>query len=175
MRYGGGPTADMPSDRTFVTELATGLGMVGAEDLAAVIAQRPRVLVNLTEGDWERLAGLWRSGSYESDFVAGFLNGRAFLAAEDALNSRRPRIIEWTGGRRPPGDEVVPSDLRVDHVYLISCKQTRVAIAPTTIIPPRSERQRCPRAPGHRVIGYFRKGYQRLDSDGCATLSGKAH
>jgi len=112
----------MPSDRTFVTELATGLGMVGGEDLAAVIAQRPRVLVNLTEGDWKRLAGLWRSGSYESDFVAGFLNGRAFLAAEDAFNGRRPRIIEWTGGRRPPGDEVVPSDLRVDHVFLISCK-----------------------------------------------------
>ena len=33
-----------------------------------------------------------------------------------------PRIVEWTGGRRPPGDEVVPSDLRVDHVYLVSCK-----------------------------------------------------
>ncbi len=33
-----------------------------------------------------------------------------------------PRIIEWTGARRAPGDEVVPSDLRVDHVYLVSCK-----------------------------------------------------
>ena len=31
-------------------------------------------------------------------------------------------MIEWTGGRRPPGDEVAPIDLRIDHVYLISCK-----------------------------------------------------
>ncbi len=30
--------------------------------------------------------------------------------------------IEWTGGRRAPGDEVAPIDLRIDHVYLISCK-----------------------------------------------------
>ena len=34
----------------------------------------------------------------------------------------RPRLIEWTGGRRPPGDEVAPVDLRIDHVYLVSCK-----------------------------------------------------
>lgn len=112
----------MPTDRTFVTELATGLGMAGEDDLASVIAQRPLALTNLAEGDWERLTALWRSGSYETDFVAGFLNGRAFLDAADALNGRRPKIIEWTGARQPPGDEVVPSDLRVDHVYLISCK-----------------------------------------------------
>lgn len=112
----------MPSDRTFVTELATGLGMVEGEDPATIIARRPAALVNLTEGDWERLAELWRSGCFASEFVAGLLNGRAFLTAAGALNGRRPRIIEWTGDRRPPGDEVVPSDLRIDHVYLISCK-----------------------------------------------------
>ena len=112
----------MPSDRTFVTELTTGLGMVGDDDLASVIDRRPGVLTNLGEGDWERLSALWHSGAYHADFHAAFLNGRAFLAASDALNGRRPRIVEWTGGRRPPGDEVVPSDLRVDHVYLVSCK-----------------------------------------------------
>ena len=31
-------------------------------------------------------------------------------------------MIEWTGGRRAPGDEVVPADLRIDHVYMVSCK-----------------------------------------------------
>ncbi len=30
--------------------------------------------------------------------------------------------MEWTGPRKAPGDEVVPADLRVDHVYLVSCK-----------------------------------------------------
>jgi hypothetical protein len=112
----------MASERTFVTEVATGLGMLGGDDLASVIARRPAELANLTTSNWELLARLWQSGRFETDFGAGFLNGRAFLAAADALNGRPPRIIEWTGGRRAPGDEVVPSDLRIDHVYLVSCK-----------------------------------------------------
>ena len=40
----------------------------------------------------------------------------------DGLRGRTPLTIEWTGGRRPPGDEVAPIDLRIDHVYLVSCK-----------------------------------------------------
>jgi hypothetical protein len=44
------------------------------------------------------------------------------LRAPDGLALRPPRLIEWTGGRRPPGDEVAPIDLRIDHVYLVSCK-----------------------------------------------------
>ncbi len=112
----------MPSDRTFVTELATGLGMFGDGDLEAVLARRPAAFVSLTGREWDRLAALWAAGAYGAEFVQGFLNGRRFLAAPDALNGRVPRIVEWTGGRRPPGDEVVPSDLRVDHVYLVSCK-----------------------------------------------------
>jgi hypothetical protein len=112
----------MPSDRTFVTELATGIGMLGDDDVAAVIRRRPAVLANLSDDDWAGLGRLWASGVHASDFDAGLQNGQAFLAAPGALNGRRPRFIEWTGGRRPPGDEVVPSDLRVDHVYLVSCK-----------------------------------------------------
>ena len=46
----------------------------------------------------------------------------AFLDARDALRGRRPRIVEWKGPHKAPGDEVVPADLRVDHVYLVSCK-----------------------------------------------------
>lgn len=112
----------MPSEKTFVTELATGLGMLGDDDLDTVIARRPAEFVNLCAADWDRLADLWARHQYGTEFVGGFLNGRAFLDAPDALNGRPPRIVEWTGGRRPPGDEVVPSDLRVDHVYLVSCK-----------------------------------------------------
>lgn len=96
--------------------------MVGDDDLPSVIARRPPEMANLTAANWNQLTELWDSGAYDADFDGAFRNGRAFLAAADALNGRRPRIIEWTGGRRPPGDEVVPSDLRVDHVYLISCK-----------------------------------------------------
>ena len=50
------------------------------------------------------------------------MNGQAFLAARDALRGRVPLVVEWKGAHRAPGDEVVPADLRVDHVYLVSCK-----------------------------------------------------
>jgi hypothetical protein len=33
-----------------------------------------------------------------------------------------PTRVEWKGAQRPPAYERVPADLRVDHVYLISCK-----------------------------------------------------
>jgi len=65
---------------------------------------------------------LYADGRYRAEYEAAFLNGGAFLRARDALRERRPAVVEWTGGRKPPGDEVVPADLRVDHVYLVSCK-----------------------------------------------------
>jgi hypothetical protein len=112
----------VPSERTFVTELATALGMCKGGELEEIIEKRPTTLSNLSGSDWEKLALLKSSGRFERDFESGFQNGRGFLAAPDALNGRLPRIIEWTGGRNAPGDEVVPSDLRIDHVYLVSCK-----------------------------------------------------
>ncbi|MHB1987387.1 MAG: hypothetical protein ACYCSF_05305 [Acidimicrobiales bacterium] len=112
----------MPSDRTFVTEIATGLGMVGGGQLSEVMTVRPPALRSLVEADWLRLQALWSAGELDREFRGGFRNGQAFLMAADGLNGRIPRAIEWTAGRRPPGDEVVPADLRIDHVYLVSCK-----------------------------------------------------
>jgi hypothetical protein len=83
----------------------------------------------LGPGDWERLTDLHRSGRFVEEFAAAFANGKAFLEAPDALRGRLPLLVEWTGGRRPPGDEVAPVDLRVDHVYLVSCKYLSRAIA----------------------------------------------
>lgn len=40
----------------------------------------------------------------------------------DGLRGRRPNLIEWKGSHRAPGDEVAPTDLRIDHVYFVSCK-----------------------------------------------------
>jgi hypothetical protein len=57
------------------------------------------------------------------------MNGRRFLEARDALRGRVPLVVEWKGAHRAPGDEVVPTDLRVDHVYLVSCKYlSRIAV-----------------------------------------------
>jgi hypothetical protein len=111
----------VPDDRTTVTELATALGMFPHSDVRTSLSARP-VELAITDGTWARLADLHASGAYPDEFAAAFANGRAFLEAPDALRGRRPRLVEWTGGRRPPGDEVAPVDLRIDHVYLVSCK-----------------------------------------------------
>lgn len=112
----------MPSDKTLVTELATALGMVGIPSVDEVLATRPASLSTLDGATWDRLRELFYSGTHADGFAAGFANGQAFLEADDALAGRIPRRIEWTGGHRLPGDEAVPLDLRIDHVFLVSCK-----------------------------------------------------
>jgi hypothetical protein len=108
--------------RTTITEVMTGLGMCGSEDLDQALTTRPVALVNISSDVWERLRGAWRRGIDHDAFVAAWMNGRAFLAARDGLRGRVPLSVEWKGAHRAPGDEVVPADLRVDHVYLVSCK-----------------------------------------------------
>ena len=111
----------MADDRTTVTELATALGTLPYPDVRAALAKRPIELA-VDDSTWELLDRLHRSGRFEREFSTAYENGRAFLGADDALRGRHPRLIEWTGGRRPPGDEIAPVDLRIDHVYLVSCK-----------------------------------------------------
>jgi hypothetical protein len=71
----------MPSERTFVTELATGLGMLGDDDVETVLDRRPAEFVNLSAEDWDHLGELWSGGRYGREFMEGFMNGRAFLGA----------------------------------------------------------------------------------------------
>src|ERR1700683_2677013 len=111
----------VPDDRTTVTELVTALGMFPYPDVRSALRARPDELV-VPGSMWERLSDLHGTGTLVDEFATAFANGRAFLDAPDALRGRRPRLVEWTGGRRPPGDEVAPVDLRIDHVYLVSCK-----------------------------------------------------
>src|SRR5580698_4314192 len=102
----------MPSDRTTVTELGTGLGMLGLAGIDESLRSRTPVMHSLSPEMWERLERLHAGGA----------NGQAFLSAGDGLRGRLPQVIEWKGTGRAPGDEVAPIDLRVDHVYLVSCK-----------------------------------------------------
>jgi hypothetical protein len=118
----------VPDDRTTVTELGTALGMLGFDTPQSALQSRPSELA-LSPDEWEHLSDLHRGGRFAEEFAAAFANGRAFLDAPDALRGRRPLLVEWTGGRRPPGDEVAPVDLRVDHVYLVSCKYLSRTIA----------------------------------------------
>lgn len=112
----------MPSDRTTVTELGTGLGMLGLDDIDQAISSRSAVMHSLSPEMWQHLARLRAGGAFDAEFHAAWENGRAFLSADDGLRGRLPQIVEWKGTGRAPGDEVAPIDLRVDHVYLVSCK-----------------------------------------------------
>ena len=106
---------------TKVTEIVTGLGTL-ASDLAGALRTRPAALQNVPDAVWNQLIEMHQTGTHAESFRTAFANGAAMLAAEDGLRGRVPRVVEWQGPHRPPGDDVVPADLRFDHVYLVSCK-----------------------------------------------------
>lgn len=112
----------MPDIRTEITEIVTGIGMTGAPSLDAGLAARSASLQNVTAGHWDRLDEAHAADTHAALFATAFANGRAFLESSDALRGRPPRIIEWKGPHNPPGYEAIPADLRIDHVYLVSCK-----------------------------------------------------
>lgn len=105
-----------------MTELITGLGMLGGSDVASELDREPREMASVSPERWEELRAVHDGGLLRSEFLAAFSNGQAFLAAGDALRGRPPRLVEWKGATKATGDEVVPADLRIDHVYLVSCK-----------------------------------------------------
>jgi hypothetical protein len=111
----------MSDDRTTITELGTALGTLPFPDPISALARRPKEL-RIADDAWDLLESIVGSGRFAAELAGAFANGRSFLEAPDGLRGRSPLVIEWTGGRRPPGDEVAPIDLRIDHVYLISCK-----------------------------------------------------
>lgn len=112
----------MAAPRTEITEIVTGLAMLGAPSLDEALSHRPPELLEVDDDVWTRLVAAHRAREHEADFLAAWNNGRAFLASPRGLRGRPPLTVEWTGGHRDPGDVVVPADLRVDHVYLVSCK-----------------------------------------------------
>lgn len=95
---------------------------MGYDDLDAALAARPPEMVSVSPEQWGLLDELHRGGRYRQEFAAAWRNGVAFLAARDGLRGRRPILVEWRGNQRQPGDEPVPADLRIDHVFLVSCK-----------------------------------------------------
>lgn len=112
----------MAALRTEITEIVTGLAMLGADTLEEALRERPAELVHVDDATWQRLLDAHHDGGFATDFLAAWNNGRAFARSPDALRGRRPALVEWKGAHRDPGDVVLPADLRVDHVYLVSCK-----------------------------------------------------
>lgn len=112
----------MPAIRTELTEIVTGLALLGFSDLDRALLARPDWLVHVGPAEFDRLDDARGSGVFGMEFETAWANGRHFLASPDGLRGRVPERVEWKGPHKPPGYEQLPADLRVDHVYLISCK-----------------------------------------------------
>lgn len=110
----------MPSDLTDMTEIATALGIMGFKGIDVLKEPPPRTLNCVSMSTWERVSDFGTNN--EHAFKAAVEVGSSFLHSRQGLRSRPPFVVEWKGPDRPPGYELVPADLRVDHVYLISCK-----------------------------------------------------
>src|SRR4051794_25484343 len=96
--------------------------MLGYDDVETALVAAPPALLNVERADYDALLRAWKERRHADIFTAALMNGSAFLAARDGLRDRIPLVVEWKGAHRAPGDEVVPADLRIDHVYLVSCK-----------------------------------------------------
>lgn len=125
----------MSTPRTTVAELGTALGMLGIDlDGNGVEGsqQRPAALVNVTTAQWQNLTATIAAGVHRDVFERSWASGHAFLQARDGLRGRVPIRVEWKGDHRPVGYENLPADLRVDHVYLVSCKDnSRILLNPS--------------------------------------------
>ncbi len=112
----------MPGVKTELTEIVTGLGTLPYASAEEAVARRPREMSNVGPEQWERVAKAVRDPAHRYDVFSAWQNGRAFFRADDGLRGRVPLTIEWKGPHNPPGYDFLPADLRIDHVFLVSCK-----------------------------------------------------
>ena len=112
----------MASSRTKITEIVTGLAMLGFPSIDRALAVRPDWFHNVSDDEYDLLYDELTAGESEAEFAQAWEHGQRFLESPDGLRGRVPDRVEWQGPGRPPGYDQIPADLRVDHVYLISCK-----------------------------------------------------
>lgn len=96
--------------------------MLGMDCLDEALETRPPRMLNVTTEHFDRLAIARQAGEHRRLFQDAWANGRTFASSADGLRDLPPLRVEWKGNHRSPGYEQVPADLRVDYVYLISCK-----------------------------------------------------
>src|SRR4051794_19237823 len=102
----------MPSLKTNITEIVTGLGTLGLDSIdAALDGAIPAQLKNVTPAVWLQLQEAWANGQEHGSFTTAWDNGVAFLTSDDGLRHRLPLTIEWKGPHNPPGYDFLPADL----------------------------------------------------------------
>ena len=114
----------MSAKLTLITEIVTGIGMLPETSLETVFLgpSAPHQLQGVDPETWNQLCGLWAEDTFASTFEKAFAHGRYFLSARGGLRGRPPVKVEWKGPHRPPEHDPLPADLRVDDVYIVSCK-----------------------------------------------------
>jgi hypothetical protein len=110
------------SSRTKITEIVTGLAMMGFPNVDRALAVRPNWFHNVTTDEYDLLSDERATGDFDADFAMAWEHGSRFLASANGLRGRVPDRVEWQGPGKPPGYDQIPADLRIDHVYLVSCK-----------------------------------------------------
>lgn len=112
----------MASIKTEITEIVTGLALLGYRSLDQALSIRPTSIRHIEDEHFDRLERAYADGGHQVSFRTAWDNGVVFARATDGLRGRPPWDVEWKGPHRPPSYEQIPADLRVDHVYLLSCK-----------------------------------------------------
>ena len=92
----------MASVRTEITELATGLGMLGYDSPTEAISQFPKQFADVTERVWDQFTRAVDESPHRVDFAGAYRNGQVFLEANDGLRGRPPQLIECKGSHRSP-------------------------------------------------------------------------
>ena len=100
------------------------MAMLGYQGIDRALEVRPRHITHVSEATFDRLDAARASGSYNREFEIAWSNGTEFARSELGLRGRPPWTLEWKGHQKPASKsiETIPADLRIDHVYLISCK-----------------------------------------------------
>ena len=111
----------MSDARTTVTEIATALGILNMPR-AGISNQKMPPIGGVDQAAWDPTVEAAKGGLHHELFERAYENGLYFFRAREGLRSRNPRIIQWKGPHKSVGDEATPADLRIDHVYLVSCK-----------------------------------------------------
>ena len=112
----------MASLRTEITEIVTGLGMLPLDNVQEALRGRPAAMIGVSDNHYDRLDEALRQSENRGLFENAWANGRAFARAREGLRGRAPLRVEWKGPHHLPAYEQIPVDLRVDYVYLVSCK-----------------------------------------------------
>ncbi|MDE0216074.1 MAG: hypothetical protein OXN79_05775 [bacterium] len=105
----------MASLRTEITEIVTGLGMLGFESLDEALAARPSKMVGVEYRHYDKLIAARADGKHEVQFEEAWANGMAFAVAEDGLREREPKRVEWKGPHQAPSYTPVHVEVRWSH------------------------------------------------------------